>query len=58
MKFFISFFISAVLFLPIAFAGAKKQCRIMLNDAQKKEQLQKDIDLPDRFEVRRQQVPI
>lgn len=35
----------------MAFAGAKKQCRIILNDAQKKEQLQKDIELPDRFEA-------
>ncbi len=32
MKFFISFLISAVLVLPMAFAGAKKQCRILLND--------------------------
>ncbi len=53
MKFFISLFIYTVLLLPVAFAGAKKQCRIILNDAQKKEQLQKDIDLPDRFEALR-----
>lgn len=52
MKFFISLLIFSALILPEAFA-AKKQCRIMLNDAQKLEQQQKDIDLPDRFEAQR-----